>query len=170
MKIISADDLGDESLALLADLHCSRWKAKTGSCIFESSRFYEFHQKILKRLLPQNKAWIRTLKLEGEALASYYVFTDKNRIHYYQSGFSSKYANKYSPLFLLVCNEVGSAIEAKKQFDFMYADSLGSYKKEQYATETEDMYRLKWTPQAFRFKLFALSKAIKTKVLKGNSC
>jgi CelD/BcsL family acetyltransferase involved in cellulose biosynthesis len=154
------------ALSDLAKMHCSRWKEKTGECIFDSQRFYHFHEKILERLVPQNKAFIKTISLAGEDLASYYVFTDKNKIHYYQSGFFSEYANRYSPLFLLVCNEVGDAIKNNKQFDFMYADNIDSYKKEQYAANYERMYRLKWSTHPFRFFVFDCVKVMQNRMLK----
>lgn len=168
IKQIDSKESIDSSLELLAKMNCSRWKQKGRSCIFDSSRFYEFHQKILHRLVPQGKATIKTLMVGNEALASYYVFEDKNQIHYYQSGFYAEYANRYSPLFLLVCNEIGDAIKGKKIFDFMYDDSIDSYKKEQYAASYIKMYRLKWTPQAMRFSLFNGAKRIKTNA--SDSC
>lgn len=162
IKSIDTKESIDTALKLLADMNCSRWKERAESCVFESSRFYDFHQKILHRLVPQGKASIKTLVLEEESLASYYLFEDKEQVHYYQSGFYSKYANRYSPLFLLVCNEIGEAINANKVFDFMYDDSSQSYKKEQYAASHEIMYRLKWTPQPLRLSLFNYAKTIKT--------
>lgn len=161
-KSIDTKESIDTALKLLADMNCSRWKEKAESCVFESTRFYDFHQKILHRLVPQGKASIKTLALEGEPLAAYYIFEDKEQVHYYQSGFYSKYANRYSPLFLLVCNEIGEAINTNKVFDFMYDDSSQSYKKEQYAASHENMYRLKWTPQPLRLTLFNCAKNIKT--------
>ncbi len=146
------------ALAQLADMNCSRWKERTGACIFDSSRFVEFHQKIMARLIPKNRATIKTLYLDDEALASYYIFTDKSQIHYYQSGFHPKYGNRYSPLFLLVCNEIGESIKNNQMFDFMFADDANSYKKEQYSCEHEPMYRLRWSSQKYRLPLFHSAK------------
>jgi len=146
------------ALKQLADMNCSRWRDKTGNCIFDSSRFVDFHQKVLARLIPKNKAAIKTLNLDGEAMASYYMFTDKNQVHYYQSGFYKKYGNRYSPLFLLVCNEIGNAIKNNQLFDFMFADDENSYKKEQYACDYEPMYRLRWSSQKHRLPLFHTAK------------
>ncbi len=165
IEFSSSQKLASVALHDLAEIHCSRWKQKAGDCIFKSQRFYRFHEKILDRLVPQNKAFIKTISLDGDDLASYYVFTDKEKIHYYQSGFFSEYANRYSPLFLLVCHEVGDAIKNNKQFDFMYADSVDSYKKDQYAADYETMYRLKWSTHPFRFFVFNCAKAIQNKVL-----
>lgn len=155
----------EPALTQLADMHCSRWREKTGRCIFDSSRFSDFHYKIMKRLVPKNKVSIKTLYLNNEALASYYTFIDKNQIHYYQSGFHTKYANRYSPLFLLVINEIGASIENNQVFDFMFADDAGSYKKEQYACDYESMYRLRWTPKKYRFLLFNCVKYGQEKAL-----
>lgn len=154
----------------LSDMHCSRWKGKVDHCVFESSRFMRFHKKVLDRLLPEKKAFIKTLSLNGEALAAYYVFTDKGQVHYYQSGFYSQYANKYSPLFILVCKEIGVAIEENHTFDFMYTDSTNSYKQSQYSAESEKMYRLRWASNPARMFVFKCSKAIYVRVVNLYVC
>ena len=151
-------------LAQLADMNCSRWKERTGRCVFDSSHFMAFHQKIMARLMPKNRAVIKTLYLDDEALASYYTFSDKGRIHYYQSGFYSQYANKYSPLFLLICHEIGESINNNQLFDFMFADDDNSYKKDQYSCESESMYRLRWTSQPIRFSVYRGAKKVQNKV------
>ena len=153
------------ALEQLAEMNCYRWRERTGSCIFDSDRFVAFHQKIMARLIPKNRAVIKTLHLNDEALASYYTFMDKGRIHYYQSGFHAKYGNRYSPLFLLVCNEIGESIKNNQMFDFMFADDANSYKKEQYLCEHEPMYRLRWSTQKFRLPLFHSAKAAQNTVI-----
>ncbi len=152
------------TLEQLGDMNCYRWKERTGSCIFDSTRFVEFHQKIIARLLPKNRAVIKTLYLDDDALASYYTFSDKGRIHYYQSGFHAQHANKYSPLFLLICNEIGESIKNNQMFDFMFADDANSYKKDQYCCEYESMYRLRWTSQPIRFSVYSGAKKIQNNV------
>lgn len=158
----------DRSFQQLSEMHYSRWKDRVDHCIFESQHFNSFHKKVLKRLLPEKKAFIKTLSLNGEALASYYFFTDKGQIHYYQSGFHSKYANKYSPLFLLVCKEVEQSIENKQLFDFMYTDSADSYKHSQYNAQAEKMYRLRWTSSPIRMFVFKIAKAMQSKIISVN--
>ena len=152
------------ALTLLSDMHCSRWRAILGSCIFDSKRFYSFHEKILERLVPQKKAAIKTLMLNDKPLAAYYIFEDKGQVHYYQSGFYAEHANRYSPLFLLVVNEIKTVIEQGKKFDFMYDDAADSYKKRQYAASSEPMIRLFWTPQPLRLTIYNKSKSIKDKL------
>ncbi len=152
----------------LTEMHNERWQDKTKTSIFDSERFRTFHIKVMKRLLPKDKVFIKTLFLDDQALASYYCFTDKGQIHYYQSGFYSRYANKYSPLFILVCKEIGNAIKNNQKFDFMYTDESCSYKKDQYAASRIEMYRLKWTNQKFRFIIFDFAKYIQTKLLHIN--
>ncbi len=153
------------ALEQLAEMNCARWKERTGDCIFDSNRFVEFHQKIMARLIPKNRAAIKTLHLDGEVMASYYLFTDKNQVHYYQSGFHKKYGNKYSPLFLLLCNEIGESIKNNQLFDFMCADDANSYKKDQYSCEHEPMYRLRWSAQKHRLPLFHSAKYAQNRVM-----
>jgi len=154
----------------LSKMHCSRWRARVGYCIFDSAKFKEFHKKIISRLLPLNKSFIKTITLDGEPLATYYAFTDKGQVHYYQSGFYSQYANRYSPLFILICKEIGLAMENKKVFDFMWADSKDSYKANQYAANYEEMYRLRWSSHPMRLFVFRGLKAMYTKSLDIYRC
>ena len=164
VEITSTDSVESvsDALALLADMHCARWEGKiTTECVFSDKNFYTFHEQILARLVPKKKAFIRTLTLNDEPLASYYAFEDKKQIHYYQSGFYQKYSNKYSPLFILVCKEIRAALTEQKVFDFMFDDNPNTYKKKQYAMINRPMLRLKWTPQAVRFKASALVMTIK---------
>ncbi len=167
VKVVSTqpEQSPEKALSLLADMHCERIRGKIGYCAFDSENFSQFHKKILKRLVPKNKALIKTLYLDGEALATYYIFSDKNQWHYYQSGFYGTYANRYSPLFILVCREIGDVVTANMKFDFMYEPSKTSYKKEQYAAESETMYRLYWSPAPFRFYLFNLAKLLQEQTL-----
>ncbi len=142
----------------LSNLHRERWEEKLGSCIFDNQKFNEFHLKVLNRLVPKGKADIKSLIHNDEALASIYTFTDKGQVHYYQSGFSTLYGNKYTPLFLLICNEIGIASENGAIFDFMFDDNLNSYKKNQYCASGEEMYRLKLSFSPHRFVAHSLAK------------
>lgn len=160
VKTVEMDKI-DSTVELLRDMHHDRWVGRSDFLIFESEKFNQFHRKILTRLIPQGKAYIRTLFLNGEPMSSYYAFEDKGQVHYYQSAFYSKNANRYMPLFYLVCNEIGSAMEQGKRFDFMFDSSCESYKKIQYAAEATSMFRLVWTPSRYRLSVFNLYKAYK---------
>ncbi len=165
-KITDTIESIDKSFELLSDMHRSRWNDRTKLNIFDSKLFKKFHLEALRCLVPKKKAFIKTLYLDEQPLATYYCFVDKGVIHYYQSGFYSENANRYSPLFILVCNEIGEAIKNQQIFDFMFSDEGDSYKKEQYAAETEPMYRLRWSPHKYRFTLFNIAKYIQLKILK----
>ena len=156
----------DESMDLLQEMHRDRWQARASFLVFDSEHFDDFHRKILQRLIPQNKAYIRTLYLDDEPLSCYYAFEDKNQIHYYQSAFYGKNANRYMPLFYLVCKEIGQAMAQGKRYDFMFDDNPESYKKRQYAAESKPMFRLVWTTSRYRLNVFNLYK--KYKQVKNN--
>lgn len=160
VRQVTLDNL-DESMDLLQEMHRDRWQSRANFLVFESEHFDNFHRKILQRLIPQNKAYIRTLYLNDEPLSCYYAFEDKNQIHYYQSAFYSKNANRYMPLFYLVCKEIGQAMEQGKRYDFMFDDNPESYKKHQYAATGKPMYRLVWTPSRHRLNVFNLYKKYK---------
>jgi len=154
-------DTLQKSMDLLQEMHRDRWQSRASFLVFESEHFDDFHRKILKRLIPQNKAYIRTLYLNDEPLSCYYAFEDKNQIHYYQSAFYSKNANRFMPLFYLVCKEIGQAMEQGKRYDFMFDDNPESYKKHQYSAAGKPMYRLVWTPSRSRLVVFNLYKKYK---------
>ncbi len=166
IKTTDTKDSVDDALALLANMHRERWRNRVSTVRFDSERFYRFHHEILKKLAPQDKAFIKTLYLDDEPLASYYIFACKNQIYYYQSGFYTKYANRYSPLFLLVCKEIGVACEQNKLFDFMYSDDDNSYKQIQYGAQPEAMYRLLVSPSKRRIIWFKRLKTLKELYLK----
>ena len=157
----STPDTLNESMDLLQDMHRDRWQSRANFLVFESEHFNTFHRNILQRLLPKNKAYIRTLYLNQQPLSCYYAFEDKNQIHYYQSAFYGKNANRYMPLFYLVCKEIGQAMEEGKHYDFMFDDNPESYKKRQYAADASPMYRLVWTPSRYRLGVFNLYKKYK---------
>lgn len=150
-----------ESMDLLQAMHRDRWQSRARFLVFESVYFDQFHRKILEKLIPKNKAYIRTLYLNDEPLSCYYAFEDKNQIHYYQSAFYSKNANRFMPLFYLVCKEIGSAMEQGKRYDFMFDDNPDSYKKHQYSASAKPMYRLVWTASRYRLTVFNLYKKYK---------
>ena len=154
------DNMND-SMDLLQDMHRDRWQARASFLVFESEHFDTFHRKILERLIPQGKAYIRTLYLNDEPLSCYYAFEDKHQVHYYQSAFYSKNANRYMPLFYLVCTEIGKALQQGKRYDFMFDDNEDSYKKHQYAAAPVPMHRLVWTASRYRLTLFNLYKKYK---------
>ena len=87
-------------------------------------------------------------------------------MHYYQSGFYSENANRYSPLFILVCREIGLTIKRKILFDFMFDENPNSYKKEQYAAQSKPMYRLMWSPYKSRMTKHKYAKIFQNKYLK----
>ena len=171
VRIDASSDIATARIAFkrLADMHEARWKNRTDVNIFRSKLFNEFHTKLLERLVPQNKAFIKTLFLNDEPLACYYYFTDKSQLHYYQSGFHTKHANRYSPLFLLVCHEINVAVNKKILFDFMFDENSLSYKKEQYAAQSKPMYRLMWSPYKSRMFKHKYAKVIQNKYLKIKS-
>lgn len=159
----------DESMELLQAMHRDRWQSRASFLVFESAHFDKFHRKILAKLIPQNKAYIKTLYLDDEPLSCYYAFEDKNQIHYYQSAFYSKNANRFMPLFYLVCKEIGKAMEQGKRYDFMFDDNPNSYKKNQYAADGKPMYRLVLTPSRYRLTVFNLYKKYKLLKKKFNN-
>ena len=165
VKTIEVEDI-DSTVDLLKDMHCDRWSERADFLIFESEKFNQFHRGVLARLIPKGKAYIRTLCLSGKPMSSYYAFEDKKQVHYYQSAFYKKNANRYMPLFYLVCNEIGAAMEQGKRFDFMFDSNSKSYKKTQYAAEATPLHRLVWTPNRYRlnvFNLYKMYKRIKSK-------
>ena len=161
----NSSELLEPTISLFRDMHCARLKKVVGYCAYDSDKFASFHQKIIERLSPQKKAIIKILYLGDEPIASYYIFSDKGQWHYYQSGFKAEYGNKYSPLFLLICKEIERSIEEDTLFDFMYEPSVESYKRYQYAAESEPMVRLYWSNTSSRLFFFDCAKYLQEKAI-----
>ena len=159
----------DEFVDTLKDMHKDRWQDRADFLVFESSHFNDFHRSLLKRLIPQGKAYIRTLYLDDTPMSCYYAFEDKGQVHYYQSAFYKENANRYMPLFYLVCNEIGAAMEQGKRFDFMFDSSDSSYKQQQYAAAKLPMYRLVWASKKYRLGMFNLYKSVKQNKTAGKA-
>ena len=75
-----------EFFGQMVDLHQSRWQSVGEPGCFASSRFCDFHQKLLQLWQPSGRAILSRLSLNGEPLAVKYGFRVRNKYDFYQSG------------------------------------------------------------------------------------
>ncbi len=120
----------EHSFKMLADLNRERWTSKSKPCVFDSERFSRFHRQFMKLMFHRGQVAIHLLKLEKRTLAAVYSFYGGKTAYYYQSGFASEGANRYTPLWIAHTMIIDAAIASGcENYDFMRGDE-NSYKSE----------------------------------------
>lgn len=152
----------ESAFDVLARLNHERWDSKSKPCIFDSKKFTEFHRKIIGLLWSSGKSDILTLHLGNTPLAAIYCFYDKKGVYYYQSGFASEGANRYTPLWVAHSRLIEMAAASGYQtYDFMRGDE-DSYKSEFGCRATPMRTRL-----VFRSTLETRVFALKLRIRQG---
>jgi len=124
----------EENIDRLFSLHMDRFKSKGGNRRIESSfsgaDIKRFHYDIASSFL--EKQWLKLyfLNYESEPIASLYAFKYKDKLYYYQSGFSSHW-EKFS---------LGTVL-----FGYAIKDSIDEGLKEFHFLRGEEEYKSRWT-------------------------
>lgn len=158
----------DETITLLAELNRSRRDSLDERSAFESDRFTQFHKRVVKRLLPLQNISLRVLQFKDKPVAALYSFIDGDTIHPYQSGFDTKYGQRYSLLTMMLTQEIENSIENPelRRFNFMYSDEETTYKM-RYSGTTEKMYTLSYDKPGLKFGMYRfIHGPVKTSVKK----
>lgn len=71
---------------ILESLHGTRWADAGGEGVFASSKFADFHRRLMHELLERNALQLGWLTASERPLAVVYNFLWKGRVHSYQSG------------------------------------------------------------------------------------
>ena len=112
----------DEFEKRMADFilqHQARWIDLQQPGAFAKERFKAFHLAVGKRLFQKGYAKLYYLELDNIPMASYYLFSYRNSLFYYLSGFDPKY-EKYSPGVILMAKIITDAIkDGRDEFDLM---------------------------------------------------
>ena len=133
--ITSPKDLGP-AFKELVRLHTMRWVSRGGRGVFVSERFVAFHKKLMLRLLERGMLNIRLLSFDGVAISALYNFRYGGTDYFYQAGFDTEHAAKYSPGVVAHNYAIEDAIrQGMKQYDFMKGGTV-SYKSEFACTES----------------------------------
>lgn len=145
----------EDAITTLAELNRSRRNSMAKESSFRSRKFEEFHKRLAKRLIPQNKVSLRLMKVDNKPVAALYCFIDSDTIHPYQSGFDTDFGQRYSLLTTMLTQEISNSIDNPelKRFNFMYADHEDTYKK-RYSGNIENMYQLSFDKPGIQFSIY----------------
>jgi CelD/BcsL family acetyltransferase involved in cellulose biosynthesis len=133
-SIFNTREKVEENMDRLFSLHMDRFKSKGGNRNIESSfsgaDIKRFHYDIASSFL--EKQWLKLyfLNYENEPIASLYAFKYKDKLYYYQSGFSSNW-EKLS---------LGTVL-----FGYAIRDSINERLKEFHFLRGEEKYKSRWT-------------------------
>jgi len=135
---------------------------------FASTRFLQFHHRILPLLYQLDGADVQHFYLNDELCAALYCFYDDSSCHYYQSGFVQSMANRYMPLTVAHLMEIERNREAgRRYYDFMRGDD-DSYKKDFNCDITPMVNMVRFPSEAYRrvHETFTMSRQRVVKELK----
>lgn len=89
----------DETMKEFRVLHAMQWAEGVSSFTTEAS--WRFHQRLAKRWLPQQRAWMPVLEADGKLVAALYGFVEREQFFQYQSGWE-RALSKISPGKLVI--------------------------------------------------------------------
>ncbi len=111
----------------LFDLHRARWRSRYETGVVSSPALRSFYEHSSESLMKSGLLNLYSLRLDGKAIASYFVLSCRNRVYAYLGGFDPD-MERYSPgtvaLFRIMEEAFGSGAEI---FDFLRGDE--EYKK-----------------------------------------
>jgi len=145
--ITSPEDVGP-AFKDLVRLHTMRWISRGGRGVFASERFVAFHEKLMHRLLERGMLNIRLLSFDGAAISALYNFRYGGTDYFYQAGFDTGNASRYSPGIVAHNYAIEDAIrQGMKKYDFMKGGTV-SYKSE-FACNESPVYEVEMSCRTF---------------------
>lgn len=100
-------------------LHQRRWQKRKMPGLFFTAKNRNFHLKLAKKLLEEERLLLAELTADQTPIASLYGFKFKETVYYYLGGFDPNWS-KHSPLSLLLLEVIKQSIEqGYKSFDFL---------------------------------------------------
>jgi CelD/BcsL family acetyltransferase involved in cellulose biosynthesis len=127
---------GLDILEELIMLHQQRWSAAGERGAFASRRFADFHRELVARGVPEGRALLFRIRASGRTVGCLYGLLERQRVLFYQSGFSSVSDNRLKPgltahaVCMQACYEAGF-----HEYDYLAGDSR--YKRELSTGERE---------------------------------
>lgn len=152
-----ADD-AERMLDELSRLHAVRWSRRDQPGVFAAPRFYAFHRQYSRLQALDESLQLRLYSVDGQPIAGFYGLRDHGTTHYYQSGFDIERYGRLSPLFMVHCREIATAIErGDRYYDFMRSPRK-SYKMRYGCCETP-MHSYSVAPRGSASIAFGLRRA-----------
>jgi len=141
----------DETMKEFRVLHAMQWAEGISSFTTEAS--WRFHQRLVVRWLPQQRAWMPLLEADGKLVAALYGFVEREQFFQYQSGWERSLA-KISPGKLVIRWAVDCCMQRGLQvYDMLPGDY--EYKRqwcdgERWQLDLEGFNPASWRATAFR--------------------
>lgn len=131
----------DEFYNELVGFHQTRWQSAGEPGSFASPVFCDFHRELLHRLVPQNKAAVVRVRINGKTVGCTLLYIDQNRALVYQGGWSGDSGLKSPGLVNDYCCLTECLRRGFDAYDFMAGDSIHKRRM------TTDQGRLLWATQ-----------------------
>jgi CelD/BcsL family acetyltransferase involved in cellulose biosynthesis len=129
MHVTIPDEL-ESAFNELVRLHAMRWTSRGRPGVFISDRFVSYHKRLMRRLLDRGMLNLRLLSLDDVVISAIYNLRYGGTDYFYQAGFDTGNAAKYSPGIVAHSYAIEDSIrQGLKRYDFMKG-GLTSYKSE----------------------------------------
>jgi hypothetical protein len=113
----------EEALSMfneMADLSRQRWESKANCSVFASSRFLDFHKRLIRCCLPQRTVQLLRVAAGGRTIGIVYVFNERGRVYFYQCGIVYGDDPRWSPGTLSMAEVIQHYVSAGvDEFDFL---------------------------------------------------
>jgi len=138
MHVTIPDEL-ESAFNELVRLHAMRWTSRGRPGVFISDRFVSYHKRLMQRLLDRGMLNLRLLSLDDVVISAMYNLRYGGTDYFYQAGFDTGDAAKYSPGIVAHSYAIEDSIrQGLKRYDFMKGGTV-SYKSE-FACNEGPMY------------------------------
>jgi CelD/BcsL family acetyltransferase involved in cellulose biosynthesis len=133
----------EEGWQQLVSLHRQRW---AGAGVFDDPQVARMHRSFLHELAGRGGLWLTTIELNGQPAAAWYGFTDRDTVHFYQSGRDLRWEDESVGVVLMTVM-IRRAIErGYRRFDFLRGDEAykGLWTASQRSTAELVIFRPGW--------------------------
>lgn len=155
MKTVTRPEEMDQAFEELVRLHQLRWQTQGAQGVFASTRFTDYHRRLMRMLLARGELRLRFLSLDGVNIAVLYNLRHKDTEYFYQGGSDMGRASKHSPGLVAHLYAIESAIhDGLKQYDFMKGGT-DSYKTD-FGCEESPMHDMRVFARSWRGRILAL--------------
>ena len=129
-KHVTTPDELESAFNELVRLHTMRWTSRGRPGVFISDRFVSYHKRLVRRLLDRGMLNLRLLSLDDVVISAVYNLRYDGTDYFYQAGFDTGDAAKYSPGIVAHSYAIEDSIrQGLKRYDVMKG-GLTSYKSE----------------------------------------
>lgn len=163
VELSKADQVFDE----LINIHQERWKLDGKLGVFSAPNFVEFHRNLLSHWLPEGRAILARLSIDGNPVAVVYAFINGSKCDLYLCGIKRNSAIAIeSPgvlIYLLMMQELEK--RGITSLDFLRGSSFYKNSLATYECELISLSQYRISPRTILFKICELTNKAVRKVL-----